>query len=93
LLNSPYHLIEPLITDNDQPIHRQLLMKLLAPLGFEIKEASNGKDAIAALEPFASRVRSTQAIVLVRGTPFNMDRRRKNILNLREKVILPRRSC
>jgi hypothetical protein len=93
LLNSPYHLIEPLITDNDQPIHRQLLMKLLAPLGFEIKEASNGKDAIAALEPFASRVRSTQAIVLVRGTPFNMDRRRKNILNLREKVILPWRSC
>jgi len=56
-------------------------MKRLAPLGFEIKEASNGKDAIAALEPFASRCRrhSGYRVVGVRGTPFNMDRRRKNI--------------
>ncbi|GAX35119.1 MASE1 domain-containing protein [Nodularia sp. NIES-3585] len=32
---------------DDKPINRQLLLKLLQPLGFEIKEASNGKEAIA----------------------------------------------
>ncbi|TAF09271.1 MAG: response regulator, partial [Nostocales cyanobacterium] len=32
---------------DDKPINRQLLIKLLQPLGFEIKEASNGKEAIA----------------------------------------------
>ncbi|MBD2388386.1 MASE1 domain-containing protein [Cylindrospermum sp. FACHB-282] len=32
---------------DDKPINRQLLFKLLSPLGFEIKEASNGQEAIA----------------------------------------------
>jgi signal transduction histidine kinase/DNA-binding response OmpR family regulator len=32
---------------DDKPINRQLLIKLLVPLGFEIKEASNGQEAIA----------------------------------------------
>ena len=31
---------------DDKPINRQLLLKLLKPLGFEMKEASNGKEAI-----------------------------------------------
>ncbi|MFB2837596.1 ATP-binding protein [Floridanema evergladense] len=35
-----------LIVD-DKVINRQLLIKLLAPLGFELKEASNGMEAIA----------------------------------------------
>ncbi|WP_427158237.1 ATP-binding protein [Aliinostoc sp. HNIBRCY26] len=34
-----------LIVD-DKPINRQLLIKLLTPLGFEIQEASNGQDAV-----------------------------------------------
>ncbi|MBK1986580.1 MASE1 domain-containing protein [Sphaerospermopsis aphanizomenoides BCCUSP55] len=32
---------------DDKPINRQLLIKLLEPLGFEIREASNGQEAIA----------------------------------------------
>ncbi|TVP61002.1 MAG: response regulator [Nodularia sp. (in: Bacteria)] len=32
---------------DDKPINRQLLLKLLQPLGFEVKEARNGKEAIA----------------------------------------------
>ena len=32
---------------DDKTINRQLLIKLLSPLGFEMKEASNGKEAIA----------------------------------------------
>ena len=32
---------------DDKLISRQLLIKLLTPLGFEVKEASNGKEAIA----------------------------------------------
>ncbi|WP_413173932.1 MASE1 domain-containing protein [Anabaena azotica] len=32
---------------DDKPINRQLLFKLLEPLGFEMKEASNGQEAIA----------------------------------------------
>ena len=32
---------------DDKPINRQLLIKLLAPLGFEVEEASNGQEAIA----------------------------------------------
>jgi CheY-like chemotaxis protein len=32
---------------DDKAINRQLLVRLLAPLGFEIKEASNGQEAIA----------------------------------------------
>ena len=34
-----------LIVD-DTPINRKLLLKLLSPLGFELKEASNGREAI-----------------------------------------------
>jgi PAS domain S-box-containing protein len=34
-----------LITD-DKPLNRQLLVKLLEPFGFDLKEASNGKEAI-----------------------------------------------
>jgi signal transduction histidine kinase/CheY-like chemotaxis protein len=36
-----------LLVVDDKAINRQLLMRLLAPLGFEIKEASNGQEAIA----------------------------------------------
>ena len=36
-----------LLTVDDKEINRQLLIKLLSPLGFEMKEASNGKEAIA----------------------------------------------
>ncbi|MEY3869111.1 MAG: hypothetical protein RLZZ338_3002 [Cyanobacteriota bacterium] len=39
-----------ILTVDDKPINRQLLIKLLTPLGFEMKEASNGKDAIALWE-------------------------------------------
>lgn len=42
--NQPRYRI--LIVD-DTPLNRQLLIKLLNPLGFELKEASNGKEAIA----------------------------------------------
>ncbi len=41
--NQPCYRI--LIAD-DKPINRQLLIKLLSPLGFAVKEASNGKEAI-----------------------------------------------
>jgi len=36
-----------LLAVDDKAINRQLLLRLLAPLGFEIKEASNGQEAIA----------------------------------------------
>ncbi|PZO36311.1 MAG: hybrid sensor histidine kinase/response regulator [Pseudanabaena frigida] len=36
-----------LLIVDDKAINRQLLMRLLAPLGFELKEASNGQEAIA----------------------------------------------
>ncbi|MDB9377458.1 hybrid sensor histidine kinase/response regulator, partial [Nodularia sphaerocarpa] len=39
-----------LLTVDDKAINRQLLIKLLQPLGFEIKEASNGKEAITIWE-------------------------------------------
>jgi signal transduction histidine kinase/ActR/RegA family two-component response regulator len=39
-----------ILTVDDQPINRQLLIKLLSPLGFEVKEASDGKEAIAIWE-------------------------------------------
>ena len=42
--NQPRYRI--LIVD-DTPLNRQLLIKLLNPLGFELKEATNGKEAIA----------------------------------------------
>jgi signal transduction histidine kinase/CheY-like chemotaxis protein len=32
---------------DDKPINRQLLVKLLSPMGFEVQEASNGQEAIA----------------------------------------------
>jgi len=41
--NQPRYRI--LIVD-DKPLNRQLLVKLLNPLGFELKEAANGKEAI-----------------------------------------------
>jgi len=43
---SPNQSIYKLLAVDDKPINRQLLRKLLAPLGFEIKEASNGQEAI-----------------------------------------------
>lgn len=36
-----------ILTVDDKYINRQLLIKLLSPLGFEVKEASNGQEAIA----------------------------------------------
>lgn len=36
-----------ILTVDDKIINRQLLIKLLTPLGFEMKEASNGQEAIA----------------------------------------------
>jgi len=42
-LNQPRYRI--LIVD-DKPINRQLLIQMLNPLGFELKEASNGQEAI-----------------------------------------------
>ncbi|HEY9806849.1 MAG TPA: ATP-binding protein, partial [Candidatus Obscuribacterales bacterium] len=42
--NQPHYRI--LVVD-DKFANRQLLMKLLAPLGFELREASNGQEAIA----------------------------------------------
>jgi signal transduction histidine kinase/CheY-like chemotaxis protein len=39
-----------IMTVDDNTINRKLLIKLLTPLGFEVKEASNGKDAIALWE-------------------------------------------
>ncbi len=35
---------------DDKPINRQLLVRLLAPLGFDLKEASNGQEAIVMWE-------------------------------------------
>ncbi|NMF58542.1 ATP-binding protein [Pseudanabaena yagii] len=35
---------------DDKPINRQLLVRLLAPLGFDIKESSNGQEAIVMWE-------------------------------------------
>jgi signal transduction histidine kinase/CheY-like chemotaxis protein len=39
-----------ILTVDDKPINRKLLIQLLAPLGFEVKEASNGQEAIAIWE-------------------------------------------
>jgi len=36
-----------ILTVDDKEINRQLLVKLLSPLGFDLKEAANGQDAIA----------------------------------------------
>ncbi|PSF39557.1 hybrid sensor histidine kinase/response regulator [Aphanothece hegewaldii CCALA 016] len=35
---------------DDQPLNRQLLVKLLTPVGFEVQEAANGQQAIALWE-------------------------------------------
>jgi len=35
-----------LLIVDDKPLNRRLLVKLLAPLGFELKEAANGREAI-----------------------------------------------
>ena len=43
---SPNQSIYKLLAVDDKPINRQLLRKLLVPLGFEVKEASNGQEAI-----------------------------------------------
>jgi CheY-like chemotaxis protein len=47
--NQPRYRI--LIVD-DKPTNRQLLIKLLNPLGFELREACNGSEAIAVWETF-----------------------------------------
>jgi len=44
---APDQPIYKILAVDDKPINRQLLIKLLAPLGFEMKEASNGQEAIA----------------------------------------------
>ncbi|HEY9643263.1 MAG TPA: ATP-binding protein [Coleofasciculaceae cyanobacterium] len=38
---------------DDRPVNRQLLVKLLTPLGFEVREAENGQAAIALWESWA----------------------------------------
>ena len=43
----PGQLSYKILTVDDKSINRQLLIKLLSPLGFEVKEASNGQKAIA----------------------------------------------
>ncbi|WP_016953095.1 ATP-binding protein [Anabaena sp. PCC 7108] len=42
----PGQLTYKILTVDDKPINRQLLFRLLEPLGFEMKEASNGQEAI-----------------------------------------------
>jgi signal transduction histidine kinase/DNA-binding response OmpR family regulator len=44
---APGQLSYKILTVDDKSINRQLLIKLLIPLGFEVKEASNGQEAIA----------------------------------------------
>jgi signal transduction histidine kinase/DNA-binding response OmpR family regulator len=43
---APDQPIYKILTVDDKQVNRQLLLKLLVPLGFEIKEASNGQEAI-----------------------------------------------
>ena len=43
---APDQPIYKILAVDDKSVNRQLLIKLLAPLGFEIKESSNGKEAI-----------------------------------------------
>ena len=43
---SPHQPTYKILTVDDKLINRQLLVKLLSPLGFEIREARNGQDAI-----------------------------------------------
>jgi CheY-like chemotaxis protein len=44
---APDQLTYKILAVDDKSVNRQLLVKLLAPLGFEVKEASNGQEAIA----------------------------------------------
>jgi signal transduction histidine kinase/DNA-binding response OmpR family regulator len=44
---SPDQPIYKILAVDDKPINRQLLVKLLSPLGFEVKESDNGQEAIA----------------------------------------------
>jgi signal transduction histidine kinase/DNA-binding response OmpR family regulator len=39
-----------ILVADDRPINRQLMLKLLEPIGFSVKEAENGRDAIAIWE-------------------------------------------
>ncbi|NJL90615.1 MAG: response regulator [Coleofasciculaceae cyanobacterium SM2_1_6] len=43
---APHQATYKILTVDDKPINRQLLVKLLSPLGFDIREARNGQDAI-----------------------------------------------
>ncbi len=43
-------MVYKLLVVDDKAINRQLMVKLLSPLGFELKEASNGQEAIAIWE-------------------------------------------
>jgi signal transduction histidine kinase/DNA-binding response OmpR family regulator len=43
---APNQAIYKLLVVDDKAINRQLVVKLLSPLGFELKEASNGQEAI-----------------------------------------------
>jgi len=44
---APDQPIYKILLVDDKPINQQLLVKLLSPLGFDLKEASNGQEAIA----------------------------------------------
>jgi CheY-like chemotaxis protein len=44
---APDQPIYKILTVDDKQVNRQLLLKLLSPFGFELKEASNGQEAIA----------------------------------------------
>ena len=44
---APDQSIYKILTVDDKSVNRQLLVKLLSPFGFEVKEASNGQEAIA----------------------------------------------
>jgi signal transduction histidine kinase/DNA-binding NarL/FixJ family response regulator len=47
---TPDQPIYKILAVDDKPINCQLLIKLLAPLGFDVKQASSGKEAIAIWE-------------------------------------------
>jgi CheY-like chemotaxis protein len=47
---APHQATYKILVVDDKEINRQLMDKLLSPLGFELKEAANGKEAIAIWE-------------------------------------------